>query len=107
MMREVEAKLAGMRKPQSFTVLSTDDGEHLVIQSDKSIGRFSFRTGEGVLNTKGSYFIHLSKVAGAKPYTFPAEFVQDCLEATGAKDGFTSLAGGAVCMAHTITEIGG
>ena len=104
-MRSVEAKLAKMRKPQSFSILPTEDGEHLIVQSDKSIGRFAWRTGEGVLNTKGSYFPHLSRVLGAEPYTFPAEFVQQCLEACPSLDGQTMLAGGAVIVNHTVREV--
>lgn len=41
------------------------------MQSDKSIGRLNFCTGEGVLNNKGSYFPHLHAALGAEPFTFP------------------------------------
>ena len=80
-MKNVTAKLSKMRKPQSFTIYprstSTSDND-IIVQSDKSIGKFNPETGEGVLNTKGSYFPHL---AFALPFQFPADFVQACVEA--------------------------
>jgi hypothetical protein len=103
--RQVTAKLANMRKPQEFTVMPADDGETVIVQSDKSIGRFNMRTGEGILNTKGAYFPHLSKMLGAVPYIFPAEFVRDCLDACPSLDGQTSFLGGAVIVQHTVKSI--
>jgi hypothetical protein len=75
----VRARLGNMRKPQEFIVARTDRGNYIV-QSDKSIGEFDPATGKGVLNTRGSYFPHLSRALGAKPYTFPPEFVQEAQE---------------------------
>lgn len=79
--KTVTAKLANMRKPQEFVVYPREAGEPVVVQSGKSIGRFDPTTGEGVLNTKGCYFPHLSKALGAQPYTFPQDFVTACIAA--------------------------
>lgn len=78
MFREITAKFATMRKPQSF-IITRDQYQHYTVQSDKSIGEFD-GAGRGILNTKGSYFHHLSPFLGAKAFTFPAEFVQECQE---------------------------
>src|ERR1051325_8420421 len=78
MFKTVSAKLANMRKPQSFVVQRDTDGIYLV-QSSKSIGQFDGK-GRGILNTQGSYFHHLMAGLGAKAYLFPAEFVQECQE---------------------------
>lgn len=78
-MRHITAKLSNMRKPQDFIVWRTDKGRY-IIQSDKSIGWFGDDS-KGMLNTKGSYFPHLSPTLGAKPYTFPPTFVIDCIAA--------------------------
>ena len=94
-MKTVSAKLANMRKEQEFVVYPFKLGEHFVtVQSDKSIGQFDIETGKGVLNTKGSYFPHLS--FGALPYQFPPEFVMACLE---AQPGSGDLIGGTVYVA--------
>lgn len=69
-----------MRKPQEFAVNPTSD-DRIMVQSDKAIGLFDYRTGLGVLNTKGCYFPHLSRAAGAVTYQFPPEFVAAALEA--------------------------
>jgi hypothetical protein len=103
-MSYVTAKLARMRKAQEFSVMPVEDGEELIVQSDKSIGRFNFRTGAGVLNTKGAYFPHLSKFLGAEPFTFPAEFVAECLQACPSLDGQTVYGGGAFIIEHTVRE---
>lgn len=80
-MKCVSAKLANMRKPQDFTIYPRSKGSPLMtVQSDKSIGMFNVDTGNGMLNTTGCYFPHLSKAMGAKPYQFPKEFVEKCLE---------------------------
>jgi predicted dehydrogenase len=73
----ITAKLAGMRKPQEFVVYPRD-GASVVVQSDRAIGQFDARTGEGVLNWRGSnekFFRHLAPSLGAEPYQFPTEFV--------------------------------
>lgn len=103
MFERIEAKLGTMRKPQSFVAMPTDDGEHIIVQSDKSTGRFNIRTGEGVLNIKGPYFVHLTAAGGAKPYTFPADFVAAALEACPSLDGETTIGG--VTFVHTVQEI--
>jgi hypothetical protein len=83
MIKRVTAKLGTMRKPQNFIVYpkSTDGDGLMIVQSDKSIGAFDPETRKGVLNIKGCYFLHLNRIMGAKPFEFPQEFVDDCLEA--------------------------
>ena len=76
-MKIVSGKLGKMRKPQEFVVMPSDDGM-LIVQSDKSIGKFDPETGEGVLNVKGTYFMHLNECMGAAQYQFPTEFVEEC-----------------------------
>lgn len=103
-MKKVSAKLGNMRKPQDFIVLPVKRGDDplLMIQSDKSIGIFNYRTGEGKLNTKGCYFPHL---AMAKPFTFPMDFVADCLEAAPSLGGTTEIAPG-IIIQNTVQVIG-
>ena len=101
----VTAKIGNMRKPQRFHVSPTDDNR-IMIQSDKSIGLFDFRTRQGILNTKGSYFPHLNPSLGAKRYEFPAEFVQACLEACPALDSVSVLGGGVAYVDNTVKIIG-
>lgn len=103
-MSRVEAKLHTMRKPQSFHVSPTSDGR-VMVQSDKSIGMFDFRTGKGVLNTKGCYFPHLNKVLGAFPYTFPPEFVSACLEACPALDSITVYGSGGTTVLTVVNTV--
>lgn len=105
-MRYVTAKLGTMRKAQEFSVRPTSDGR-ILLQSDKSTGLFDFRTGRGVLNQKGTTFLHLNPACGAVPYQYPAEFVAECLEVCPALDSETVLAGGAVIMRNTVRMIGG
>lgn len=76
----------------------------LIVQADKAIGQFDFRTRKGVLNTKGEYFPYLNAALGAKPYEFPDEFVKLCLEACPSLDGETSRGG--VTVMHTVRTIG-
>lgn len=95
MIKTVSAKLQRMRKPQDFVVYPksrTDNGD-LVVQSDKSIGRFDPETGKGVLNVRGPFFAHLSQ---ASPFTFPMDFVEACIEAqpkSGDTIGASSITG--------------
>jgi len=78
-MKLVTAKLSNMRKEQDFIVYPTSNKGNVIVQSDKSIGAFDIKTGEGVLNTKGCYFPHLQPLCGAKPYKFPTDFVLQCI----------------------------
>lgn len=103
MFTRVEGKLGRMRKAQSFVVMPTSDEGQLIVQSDKSIGRFDMRTGEGILNTRGCYFVHLSRAAGAEPYSFPPEFVAAALEACPSLDGESTIGG--VTFAHTVQVV--
>lgn len=87
MIQTISAKLGGMRKPQSFVVypFKPDEPEApLIVQSDRVIGQFDRQSGSGMLNWRGPShkgFPHLSRLLGAEPYQFPAEFVQACLSA--------------------------
>jgi len=80
-MKSVTAKLGNMRKPQEFVVYPPSDKGNVIFQSDRAIGAFDIKTGEGVLNTKGCYFPHLNQICGARPYTFPQDFVLQCIGA--------------------------
>lgn len=95
----VVGKLHTMRKPQDFVVQPASDGT-IVVQSDKSIGRFDFKTRKGVLNTKGSYFPHLNSMLGAFAFEFPVDFVTACLAACPALDSETTVGG--VTIVNTI-----
>ena len=81
-MKTITAKLAGMRKPQEFVVYPHQEGsDKMIVQSDRAIGQFDPKTGEGVLNWRGSnskVFVHLMKLLGAEPYHFPDAFVYAC-----------------------------
>jgi hypothetical protein len=60
---------------------STKPGK-LIVQSDRAIGVFNPKTGDGLLNWRGSnpkYFVHLDKSMGAEPYHFPDVFVAACM----------------------------
>lgn len=82
-----EAKLANMRKPQEFVVYPRKNhADTIKIQSDKSIGQFDPVTGEGVLNTKGQYFVHL---AMGVPYTLPADVLALALQCGVVNDSGT------------------
>jgi len=101
MFKKVSAKLGNMRKPQEFIAMPMSGSQPLImVQSDKSIGFFDYRTGEGKLNTQGCYFPHLSM---AKPFRFSQEFVQACLEACPSLGGQTDLGG--VMVNHTVQII--
>jgi hypothetical protein len=76
MRRTFSAKLGKMRKPQEFVAFIDNATGKIIVQSDKSIGLFDPETGKGILNIKGSYFIHLNVVLGAKPFQFPPDFVE-------------------------------
>ncbi len=72
--RNVLGKFLSMRKAQSFVVYPVRDGATVIIvQSDKSIGRFNYRTGVGAINLRGKYFAHLTMAA--TPFMFPSDFV--------------------------------
>jgi hypothetical protein len=89
-------QLAGMRKPQAFTVYPRHDAAaEIVVQSDRAIGRFDPQTGVGVLNWRGShakYFHHLAPEMGAEAFTFPADFVASAI-ASEASAGRELVAG--------------
>jgi hypothetical protein len=104
-MRYVTAKLGTMRKPQEFSVRPMSDGR-VIVTSDKSTGTFDPLTGQGVLNQKGAYFVHLSAALGAKPYTYPAEFIAECRAVVTGQVPETVLAGGAVRLTNMVTVVG-
>jgi hypothetical protein len=79
-LRTVEAKLGTMRKARRWTVNRRDDGL-IVVQAEGAIGAFRPDTGRGLLNVRGGYYVHLAPSLGAKPFTFPPEFVAACIAA--------------------------
>lgn len=101
--KSVVGKIGGLRKERSFSVRPCSDGE-LMISTTDAIGKFDFRTRKGVLNTKRGGFIALTKLAGAREFEFPAEFVTACLEACPAQDSETTRGG--VTIVNTIEVIG-
>lgn len=58
--KSVAMKIGKMRKPQNFVIYPNGTSDtHIVVQSDKCIGRLDKKTGEFQLSTSGQYFIHL------------------------------------------------
>lgn len=105
-MKTVIAKLGNMRKPQEFVVYPPSNKGNIIVQSDKAIGAFDIKTGEGLLNIKGCYFPHLNRACGAQPYTFPKDFVLQCIGAyteTGSLIGNHPVTG--PIYMGTVTEI--
>lgn len=98
----VTAKLGAMRKPQRFLISPMSTGE-ILVQSAKSIGKFDPATGVGILNTKGSYFPHLHPVMGAKPFTYPAEFVAEAVKVCPEPGGSRTIGG--VTIVNTVEVI--
>lgn len=98
----VRGKLAGQRKERSFSVSPTSEGK-IMVQAEGCIGEFDFRTRKGVFNTKGGYFLHLSKALGARDFEFPAEFVRLALEVCPALDSETTRGG--VTIVNTVQVI--
>ncbi len=81
-MKTVTAQLAGMRKPQEFVIYPFKPGEGVTVQSERAIGAFDPVDCKGLLNWRGShakYFFDLMKIRGAEVYTFPREFVDECV----------------------------
>lgn len=103
-MRTITAKLGTMRKAREWVVQVTSNGR-IMIQADKAIGLFNPSTGEGLLNTNGGYGPHLHPALGAKRFTFPRDFIEECQAALDANGPETALAGGAVIIKNTVEEI--
>lgn len=102
MRNTIRAKLPGMRKAREWSAMPIEDGRRILVQAEGCIGIFNFRTGEGKLCTRGGYFPHLSI---AKPYTFPQDFVRECLRACPSLGGETTLDAGHI-VEHTVRVIG-
>lgn len=96
------AKLASMRKDQTFTVYPMSD-DRVMVQSVKAIGVFNPATRAGILNVKGNSYIHLSPRMGAVSYTFPQSFVDECMRILPAPGSVTALGG--VTVANTVTVV--
>lgn len=75
----VNLKLGSMRKAQEF-IVRVDKEDQIYIQSDRCTGRFDKKTGVGVFNHKGCYFIHLNEIMGARPLTLTADQLAQVLE---------------------------
>jgi hypothetical protein len=100
---KVKGKLGSQRKPQEYVIQPCSDGQ-IIVQGDSAIGKFDPDTREGVLNIKGSYFIHLSSaMLGAKKYTFPEEFVTLVKQVCPAPGSETSRGG--VTIVNTVQVI--
>lgn len=93
--RSFEAKLGKMRKPQRFVTYPRKSAtEPIVIQSDKAIGKFDPKTGEGVMNFRGQYFLHLSAALGAERFTLPADVLKLAIDVGAVNgDGIVNLFG--------------
>ena len=109
--KQVTAKLAGMRKEQTFSVYPRKAGQPVVVQSERAIGTFHPETGLGVLNWRGSgakYFAHLHAFTGAEPFTFPPDFVKACRDISEAPfangDGGFNASGVAIAALATHTD---
>lgn len=100
----VVGKLGTMRKARKWSVMPTDQEGRIIVQADGAIGQFDYRTGKGVLNTRGEYFVHLSRIAGAREFDFPTEFVAACLRACPALDSETDTGRGVVIV-NTVRTI--
>lgn len=90
MFQRVSAKLGNMRKPQSFSVMTTSGGQ-LMVQSEKSIGQFDPATGKGRLSVKGNDFISLS--LRGTPFEFPEDFRAACVAAVAKQGDKVDLGG--------------
>lgn len=76
----VTAKLGKMRKAQEFSVYPrNNDTEPVVVQSDKSIGRFDPVTRKGKLWIGKGAHPGFMQLAFGDDYEFPQEFVDACL----------------------------
>jgi len=76
MFAEITLKFEGMRKAQSFSIVS---GENILIQSDKSIAHINRETGEMKYNLKGCHFPHLN--VGVKTGVMPPDILQQIKDA--------------------------
>lgn len=88
------AKFLTMRKPQEFVIYPRKEGEHIMIQSDKSCGVFNCIDGKGILNMKSQYPSML-RTSGVM-FDLPEEILTYC-KASGYKSGDT-IAGGVVTV---------
>lgn len=80
----VNFKFQGQRKEREYVIVpGNGPSENVIFQGEGVIGSVNLTTGKGILNTKGEYFIHLNACLGAKPFQFPAEFVEKVKEQVG------------------------
>lgn len=98
----VTAKIDNMRKPQRFIVMPMSNG-NIMVQSDKRYGEFDSLSGHGFLSTKGNSSIHLHPSLGGKRFSFPPEFVAQCLSVLPDAGGSTDLGG--VTVTHMVQVV--
>ena len=102
MTRSVMARLGKQKKAREWFVMPVAGSDQLIAQTDGAIGMFNFRTGVGVLCQRGGYFPHLRI---AKPYSFPAGFVHDCLRECPSVGGSEALGDGLLIADNAVTPI--
>lgn len=79
---DVEMKISGMRKPQSFIVypISKDDSKEIItIQSETRIGKIDLSTGRGLMSqshSNGAYFVHF-QMDKLIPFTISESDLED------------------------------
>jgi hypothetical protein len=100
----VTAKLGNQRKARRWLVSPCSDGT-MMVQASDCIGQFWPQTGKGMLGLKGGYFLHLHPAMGAKPFTFPQEFVAECMAVCPEPGGVTVLGGGVCYVENTVQVI--
>jgi len=103
MFASVTAKLGTMRKERRWLVSPMSDGR-MMVQCGDRIGEFWPQTGKGRLSTKGPYFVHLHPQLGGIEFTFPAEFVAECMKVCPEPGGVTEVPGGVIV--NTVQVIG-
>ena len=77
--KRILVKIGRMRKPDSLIVIMTDKG-NIIAQGERCIIKIDPSTGKGVYNTKGSLFVHLNPLLGAKTARFSQDFINSLLE---------------------------
>jgi hypothetical protein len=86
----VIAQLRNMKRPMEFVVVPLSDGR-ILVQSERGVGAFDFRTGKGKFMAIGD---SITALINALPYDFPPEFVEECLRVCPSDGGATEIAPG-------------
>jgi len=77
----IYVKIPRKRKLREMIALEFDDGKKIVLQGDKTIFEIDLTKEvdggyEAIYNDKGSYFVYLSPLMGARQVIVPKEFVE-------------------------------